>query len=1687
MINFIKHNLSSIITTWTRGKISFFVLLGLLICKAYLGINWLSLVILLLTSMLSGFIFYNVKLSKNILLRFLQTFIIYLIIFSLSSILLTIIVVGFDYLLVNFIECSSNDEGIEIKSTTGKETVSSNNDNNKISSTASQKEEEYYKIPKKPVDKTLEIIGKGVKSAIEEVIPNIGSAAAGGTVGGVALKMSQGLPAGQRLLFVAGSSAAGAGGTYAGISGAKAIGKRLEIDTLIKDSKHSDTNVEKIPSPTDDLFLESPLENWELDGNPLEVIISSILSLNVSVLLLLIMLLYLIISRSAFTWISNNKEYFLLILLKKFKVRKEREEWIRNLIERINKVNIYNNIYMSFFIFIITALLFIFLILSIYFISDLKYNLESYIEVYNYVNVDKSPPISTSSTASLVAGKARSIFLIYCFSRKTIGSRQSQVDYVRLYSSGSGSGSPFEAAWSKETVATKQTVDTKQTIVKQTIGGLSVPSQVSLNENVIEELDREGILIVKNLNEYLTLINELLPLYTNDSQNLEVKNQLSEIFKSFLHYYKISGIDSKDLLIKHDKYRVRIKAIKKGSEARSKIYVFDENLKYDYPYVWEVLNKYNKYILKNKFTPLKDKHMSNFIQSSIKLLDINSKYEDFIISLADSVDKDMIDILNVTKKTAGGRKNPNRLKSLTSTDYMKLISCKLLEYSVEIDSKILYEIQINLAKDIPIKSSKIKEELEEKINNLIKIREQIQEVRSFYLNKLDYERDSMQNVAARHKLLMEQKLPQSLGRVDTVNIEKLKDLQKDLDNYNQFMKDLECKSSLSREAKYADEGLLYSIKNILSLNNLSLEDKQLSIERLCLSNDQNWFERELLTMKDSTSPSYSVESIMLHDLYKSTINNLTIILNKFINNNFRRLKKGLLNKDNDAYAALIMISLGPNLVLNLGFTEAIKSIMKVYEKGANQTQLISSVGNSIICQMKWMYFEGSIIKNNIISVMEKNNILKGRKLEEFSNIFIKNIESLDEIENSNVLIPFSIGQTIVSLLLSKDKVFKRNITMVDNNISEVLITLNPKYEHKMNISIMSSTHLPMLVRPNLPDNDGNNYLPYLSGEVSHVMNTYDRLVKDNYKNKYPTENLKGLVKTMVSLNNVPFKINKIAYSIFIKEWNKADSFLFKGYNKKLDIEDMDSSIVKIEKRAHNSIYWQYLNILQIAGLYLNYKFYLPTFADFRGRIYCFSPYLSYQGNDLARALLLFDEGSNNLTIEGLTYMKVYFSNLAGQDKESWNNKIIWANNNLSQIYSKLLSSKLCQVESLLIIRDLKEPFQFIAILLALGKYMLEEREGKKFKSSINNPILFDASCNGIQHLASMTRDIELARKTNVLSPALPPPAGQSSDRFASQEHMNTDIEAAPPEDLYSYAAELVQKNLPLEGVYTHIKITRKFVKKSVMTIPYNISLIGVQNQIREHTKYIKELNKHIYLLPSEFSKEDKIIHLTLGEVNKLGTIVYKVLNQDIPSLKLLKDYLDGMVNILLKLGLWIYWLTPNGLKVNLSTVKFESYVLKSRLYSGNRPITITLPSKQLDKMAIKRSLMPNLIHSLDASNIQLFVNKLDKQIPFYTIHDCFASLPNNMKYLEFKVKEAFIEIYFKDINYVVTLHQQLILQIKSAAKVDTDYYGQEYITILTDKNEAKRIYIPQLPNAFTSEKLKQYFIDGLQNSRYFIG
>ena len=124
--------------------------------------------------------------------------------------------------------------------------------------------------------------------------------------------------------------------------------------------------------------------------------------------------------------------------------------------------------------------------------------------------------------------------------------------------------------------------------------------------------------------------------------------------------------------------------------------------------------------------------------------------------------------------------------------------------------------------------------------------------------------------------------------------------------------------------------------------------------------------------------------------------------------------------------------------------------------------------------------------------------------------------------------------------------------------------------------------------------------------------------------------------------------------------------------------------------------------------------------------------------------------------------------------------------------------------------------------------------------------------------------------------------------------------------------------------------------------------------------------------------------------------------------------------------------------------------------------------------------MPNLVHSLDATNIHLLCNNLTGQ-PLYTIHDCFATTANNMFILEDRVKSAFISIYFSKGNYLEKMHNSIIEQINSYVSITSKPDGNDYVTI-----NNKDYLVPKIPKPFTNPALVNVFIDGLKRSKFFI-
>lgn len=355
------------------------------------------------------------------------------------------------------------------------------------------------------------------------------------------------------------------------------------------------------------------------------------------------------------------------------------------------------------------------------------------------------------------------------------------------------------------------------------------------------------------------------------------------------------------------------------------------------------------------------------------------------------------------------------------------------------------------------------------------------------------------------------------------------------------------------------------------------------------------------------------------------------------------------------------------------------------------------------------------------------------------------------------------------------------------------------------------------------------------------------------------------------------------------------------------------------------------------------------------------------------------------------------------------------------------------------------------------------------------PILFDCSCSGIQHLSAMCSDISVAKMVNVLS---------HDDGIKS--------------DIYQLAADSVvseisnRLNPKLEKyriIYENLIINRKLMKIPIMTIPYNITLNGASDKIEDSIVEYKfyENNMYYYKIKSKFIKNSDI-NMVLDGVgfHSLCAIIYTSLYGMAPILGSLISYFNKMSKLLSKIDVPIIWITPSKMKINMSVRVFESKKTKTRLNKTSKPVTISIPTNMIDVKSNVRGFVANLIHSMDASHINLIIKNMKQNnstFPIYTIHDCFATTPNNMFILNNIVLSSFVEQYYSE-NYITKLHQNLLDTISSydQYKIVVDN-GTQYII-----GNNTRLEIPKIPQEILDnwEKNKPLFIKGILQSSYFI-
>lgn len=252
-------------------------------------------------------------------------------------------------------------------------------------------------------------------------------------------------------------------------------------------------------------------------------------------------------------------------------------------------------------------------------------------------------------------------------------------------------------------------------------------------------------------------------------------------------------------------------------------------------------------------------------------------------------------------------------------------------------------------------------------------------------------------------------------------------------------------------------------------------------------------------------------------------------------------------------------------------------------------------------------------------------------------------------------------------------------------------------------------------------------------------------------------------------------------------------------------------------------------------------------------------------------------------------------------------------------------------------------------------------------------------CNGYQHLALLTEDLSLANETNLLK------SSNSED----------------PKDFYSYIVTALKFNINNKineinnvGIehefyntldsYKRIKnmnIPISLVKKPIMTRAYNASVLtmmeDVKNEFNVTDLKIPQINKKGEIKDViTFSHENSNDLFTNGNFSVLIKNIMEVLYKEFPKIHLFNKYLKDIAILHYNANIAIPWVLPSGLKVNQYYKDSNNTKIK---YFEKSNLSFTIKeynNNRINKAKQIRSLMPNLIHSLDAASLSLLTENL---------------------------------------------------------------------------------------------------------------
>jgi DNA-directed RNA polymerase len=426
------------------------------------------------------------------------------------------------------------------------------------------------------------------------------------------------------------------------------------------------------------------------------------------------------------------------------------------------------------------------------------------------------------------------------------------------------------------------------------------------------------------------------------------------------------------------------------------------------------------------------------------------------------------------------------------------------------------------------------------------------------------------------------------------------------------------------------------VVKILNTKFLRDVDKQYLIEKFALEYELNFLKYHL------DKQSSKALMILFRENHSKLIKALNLLIGRYSKNNFEYLKK--IGPTTEAKIAVLLILFDREKLASIIFSSIVKLLSKTHSEPMVKSALSMEIAEQVL--RAFNYIEKNPYPTQLLGVFPEFEDLKA-------------LRTMEPIEKAQ------LGLALVESVLVKLPIISAKTVTVDKK-SSTFVEFHPDYISLLSKEGMDPMILPMVCPP-LEWGPNGRIGGYLTSAVRFYNNKDLDIIHQNTFNMFDSEPSEIQYTAINHLNKQAFVINKDVLNFVLSEWEKENG-LFGVYNKEHPLTGENISPISKkykEVQTHNSLFWTYRNIINMALIFKDVKFYLPTFMDFRGRIYPYVSYLSYQGNDLARALLNFAD-SEPITAKGFEYMQLYLASTYGHSSLTFEERLAWFDDNFDK-------------------------------------------------------------------------------------------------------------------------------------------------------------------------------------------------------------------------------------------------------------------------------------------------------------------------------------------------------------------------------------------------------------------------------------